>query len=142
MGKVKTTWLMPGHSGRPCRHEDIYTKMNRKTGQVYSVKLCNPCTTSSVNQTTHRTEFGKIAQALSVWINANKVSTATDHAIYQSVKTQFDRQTKNVTLRGYMMAKNMAVVQTDGSVIITIGTYSKSVINGQLSSTGGGGTSY
>jgi len=90
MGKVKTTWLLPGHSGTPCRHEDIYTKMNKKTGQVYSVKLCNPSTAVSANQTTQRTEFGKISQALSVWINANKVSTATDHAIYQDVKTQFD----------------------------------------------------
>jgi len=142
MGIVKGNWLLPTHSGRPCHHENIYTKMNKKTGKCYSVKLCNPSKTVTANQTTQRTEFGKVSQALSVWINANKVSTATDYAIYQGVKAGYDRQCKYSTLRGYMMAKGYATVQTDGSVIITIGTYSKSVINGVLSGTGGGGTSY
>jgi len=133
---------MPSHSGRPCHHENIYTKMNKKTGKCYSVKLCNPNTNWTNNQKTQRTEFGKICNALSVWIAANKVSTATDHAIYAGVKAGYDRQTKYSTLRGYMMSKGYATVQSDGSVIITIGTYSKSVINGVLSGTGGGGTSY
>ena len=132
MGKVKTTWLLPGHSGRPCHHENIYTKMNKKTGQVYSVKLCYPSQTVSANQITQRTNFGKIAQALSVWINTNKVASATDHAVYQTVKNAFDRQTKYSTLRGYMMAKGMAEAQPDSSVMITVGTYSVTVTNGVI----------
>jgi len=142
MGKASTSWLLPRHSGSPCRHDAIYTKTNKKTGAVYTVKLCNPNKTVSTDQATQRSEFGKISNALSVWINANKLSTASDHAIYQGVKAQYDRQIKYSTIRGYMMAKGMATVQSDGSVIITIGTYSKSVINGVLSGTGGGGTSY
>jgi len=142
MGKVKTSWLAPGHSGSPCRHDDIYTKMNKKTGQVYSVKLCNPSDTVTSNQTTQRTTFGAISMALSAWINANKVSTGSAHAVYQTVKTQFDRQTKYSTIRGYMMAKGMATVQTDGSVMITVGTYSVTIVGSTISTSGGGGTSY
>ena len=127
MGKVKTTWLLPGHSGRPCHHEDIYTKMNKKTGQVYSVKLCYPSETVTANQTAQRNSFGAVSKALSAWIATNKVTTATDHSAYETVKAQYDRQGKYSTLRGYMMAKNMATVQTNGSVTITIGTYTTTV---------------
>ena len=132
MGIVKGTWLLPSHSGRACHHESIYTKMNKKTGKCYSVKLCNPNTDWTVNQTSHRSEFGKVSQALSVWISTNKVSTAADHAVYQQVKKAFDRQTKYATLRGYMMAKEMAEVMPDSSVMITIGTYSVTVVNGVI----------
>jgi len=142
MGIVKATWLLPSHSGRPCRHEDIYTKINKKTGKCYSVKLCNPSTKVTTDQTTQRTAFGAQNKASSAWIAYASPSTSTDHAIYAGVKAAFDRQNKYSTLRGYMLAKGIAVVQTDGSVIITIGTYSKSVINGVISSTSGGGTSY
>ena len=44
MGKVQGNWITGAHSGRACKHEDIYTKINKKTGACYSVKLCNPCT--------------------------------------------------------------------------------------------------
>lgn len=140
MGKVKTTWLLPGHTGRPCHHEDIYTKMNRKTGQVYSVKLCNPSDKVTPNMTAHRTEFGAISSAINAWINANKADTAADHAAYLALKAQFDRQHSKSTLRGYMMAKNLATVQTDGSVKIAFGTYSTTVAAGVVSNgTGGNG---
>ncbi|HJJ95860.1 MAG TPA: hypothetical protein O0W79_04735 [Methanocorpusculum sp.] len=140
MGKVKTTWLLPGHSGRPCHHEDIYTKMNKKTGQVYSVKLCYPSEKVTANQVAQRNNFGLVSMALSAWIRQNKEATATDHAAYMAVKAQYDRQTKYSTLRGYMMAKNMAVAQTDGSVVITIGTYTTTVTGGVVDDgTGGSG---
>lgn len=141
MGKVKTTWLLPGHSGRPCHHEDIYTKMNKKTGQVYSVKLCYPSEKVTANQVAQRNSFGLVSMALSAWIRQNKVATATDHAAYLAVKAQYDRQTKYSTLRGYMMAKNMAVVQTDGSVTISFGSYTTTVTGGMVNAgTGGQGS--
>jgi len=132
---------MPSHSGRPCRHENIYTKMNKKTGRCYSVKLCNPSTKVTANMTAHRTKFGKLNQAINAWIVYAQPSNSADHAHYQSVKTAFDRQYMYSTMRGFMLSKGYAVAQQDGSVIITIGTYSKSVINGVVSSAGGG-TSY
>lgn len=117
MGTVKGTWLLPSHSGRACNHEDIYTKMNKKTGKCYSVKLCNPNFSTTSGQATQRTAFGIISSAIAAWITDNKLANT---AAYKTLKRLFDRQTKYATLRGFMMAKDMAKLEADGSVTITI----------------------
>lgn len=124
MGKVTPTWLLPGHSGRPCHHESIYTRQARQTGQIYSVKLCNPNTNVTEAQAAQRDKFGTISSALAAWINTNEVDSAADHAVYKKLLAQFKRQHKCLTLRGYMSANKMAEIQEDGNVKITIGTYS------------------
>lgn len=141
MGKVKTTWLLPGHSGRACNHENIYTKQDKKTNKVYSVKLCNPNEEWSGKQLKQRSEFGIISAALAAWIKTNKEADSDD---YKKIMAQFDRQTKYSTLRGMMYAKGMAKLEDDGSVTITIGNSASSVTvnNGnQGSSTTDPGTS-
>ena len=107
MGKVSGNWITGTHSGRACKHEDIYTKVNKKTGACYSVKLCHPSEKVSSNQITERNAFGLVSAALSAWIKTNK---ASDSADYQKVKKSFDAQTKYATLRGFMMAKGMYTV--------------------------------
>lgn len=124
MGKVTPTWLLPGHSGRPCHHESIYTRQARQTGQIYSVKLCNPNTNVTEAQAAQRDRFGTISSALAAWINTNEVDSAADHAVYKKLLAQFKRQHKYLTLRGYMSANKMAEILEDGNVRITIGTYS------------------
>ena len=42
MGIVHGNWLTGTHSGRACKHEKVYTRVNKKTGQCYSAQLCNP----------------------------------------------------------------------------------------------------
>ena len=42
MGIVHGNWLTGTHSGRACKHENVYTRVNKKTGQCYSAQLCNP----------------------------------------------------------------------------------------------------
>ena len=54
MGKVSGNWITGAHSGRACRQDDIYTKVNKKTGACYSVKLCNPNTNWSEAVLNHR----------------------------------------------------------------------------------------
>lgn len=117
MGKVTTNWLTPGHSGSPCHHDDIYTKMNKKTGAVYSVKLCNPSDSCNELQATGRNAFGVISAALSAWINANKDPETTD---YKKVKAQYERQTKYSSIRGLMMALGMYTVGEDGEVVVDV----------------------
>lgn len=124
MGKVTPTWLLPGHSGRPCHHESIYMRQARQTGQIYSVKLCNPNTNVTEAQAAQRDKFGTISSALAAWINTNEVDSAADHAVYKKLLAQFKRQHKCLTLRGYMSANKMAEILEDGNVRITIGTYS------------------
>ena len=106
--------------GRTCRHDSTYTKRNSKTGRCYAVQVCNPSDAEATEaQTEHRSAFGKISKALTIWISNNH-ENSTD--AYAWVMKQFKAQSKCATLRGYMMSKNMAVVSsTDATkVIVTV----------------------
>ena len=133
MGKVSGHWITGVHSGRACRQEDIYTKVNKKTGACYSVKLCNPNTTWSEKVTAQRSSFGAISSALSAWIKAEKEKNSED---YQKVKKMYDRQIRFSTLRGMMYAKGMYSIDETGLVTVDINAnYNASAPSG------GGGSS-
>ena len=133
MGKVYGNWITGVHSGRACRQDDIYTKVNKKTGACYSVKLCNPNTNWSEMVTTQRSSFGAISSALSAWIKAEKEKNSED---YQKVKKMYDRQIRFSTLRGMMYAKGMYSIDESGLVTVDINaSYNASAPSG------GGGSS-
>ena len=133
MGKVSGNWITGAHSGRACRHDDIYTKVNKKTGACYSVKLCNPNTNWSEKVTAQRSSFGAISSALSAWIKAEKEKNSED---YQKVKKMYDRQIRFSTLRGMMYAKGMYSIDETGLVTVDINaSYNASAPSG------GGGSS-
>ena len=133
MGKVYGNWVTGLHSGRACKHDDIYTKVNKKTGACYSVKLCNPNTNWSEMVTAQRSSFGAISSALSAWIKAEKEKNSED---YQKVKKMYDRQIRFSTLRGMMYAKGMYSIDESGLVTIDINaSYNASAPSG------GGGSS-
>ena len=137
MGKLTGNWITGAHSGRACRHEDIYTKVNKKTGACYSAKLCNPVTVWTEKQLAHRVSFGAISAAISAWIKAESVSGSED---YMKVKRMFDRQSKFATLRGMMYAKGMYRVEEDGSVVVDVNANSKGVVVVPPASGGSGGS--
>ena len=133
MGKVSGNWITGVHSGRACRQDDIYTKVNKKTGACYSVKLCNPNTNWSEKVTAQRSSFGAISSALSAWIKAEKEKNSED---YQKVKKMYDRQIRFSTLRGMMYAKGMYSIDETGLVTVDINaSYNASAPSG------GGGSS-
>ena len=133
MGKVYGNWITGVHSGRACRQDDIYTKVNKKTGACYSVKLCNPNTNWSEMVTAQRSSFGAISSALSAWIKAEKEKNSED---YQKVKKMYDRQIRFSTLRGMMYAKGMYSIDESGLVTVAINaSYNASAPSG------GGGSS-
>ena len=133
MGKVYGYWITGVHSGRACRQDDIYTKVNKKTGACYSVKLCNPNTNWSEMVTAQRSSFGAISSALSAWIKAEKEKNSED---YQKVKKMYDRQIRFSTLRGMMYAKGMYSIDESGLVTVDINaSYNASAPSG------GGGSS-
>ena len=138
MGKLTGNWLTGAHSGRACRHEDIYTKVNKKTGACYSAKLCNPVTEWTDRQLTQRASFGAISAAISAWIKAESVKPSAD---YVKVKRTYDRQTKYATLRGMMYAKGMYRVEKDGSVVVDVTANNKGAVAGGGSSAGSGSDS-
>ena len=133
MGKVSGNWITGVHSGRACRHDDIYTKVNKKTGACYSVKLCNPNTAWSEKVEAQRNSFGAISSAICEWIKVEKEKNSAD---YQKVKKNFDRQVRFATLRGYMFAKGMYTIDESGLVTVDINAnYNASAPSG------GGGSS-
>ena len=116
MGIVHGNWLTGTHSGRACKHENVYTRVNKKTGQCYSAQLCNPNPYRNEKQKKVTTAFSVISAAISAWIATEKAkSTPSDD--FKKVKLAFDRQTRYATIRGMMMAKGMYKV-VDGAVVV------------------------
>ena len=116
MESAPGNWLTGVHSGRACSHEDIYTRVDRKTGACYSAKLCNPNQNWTEKQERQRTNFSAITSAISAWIKEGK---ETNSAEYLRVKKVFDRQSRYSTIRGMMYAKGMYYV--DGGGCVTVG---------------------
>ena len=116
MGIVHGNWLTGTHSGRACKHEKVYTRVNKKTGQCYSAQLCNPNPYRNEKQQKVTTAFAVVSAAISAWIATEKAkSTPSDE--FKKVKLAFDRQTRYSTLRGMMMAKGMFKVE-NGKVVV------------------------
>ena len=116
MGKVYGNWVTGLHSGRACKHDDIYTKVNKKTGQCYSVKLCNPNTNQTESQKKTVSAFGKVNAAVAAWLKAEKAKSAPSEA-YLKVVAVFNRQNRYATLRGMIIAKGMYKVE-NGEVVV------------------------
>ena len=116
MGKVYGNWVTGLHSGRACKHDDIYTKVNKKTGQCYSVKLCNPNTNQTESQKKTVSAFGKVNAAVAAWIKTEKAKSTQSEA-YQKVVAVFNRQNRYATLRGMIIAKGMYKVE-NGEVVV------------------------
>ena len=116
MGKVYGNWVTGLHSGRACKHDDIYTKVNKKTGACYSVKLCNPNTNQTESQKKTVSAFGKVNAAIAAWIKAEKAKSAPSEAYLKAVAV-FNRQNRYATLRGMIIAKGMYKVE-NGEVVV------------------------
>lgn len=103
-----------------------YLRQNRKTGVISTVTLCNPCTTSTKKQKRMRSDFGILNSAVNTWIAQNRDANTE---AYQRVTRKFNRQDRYKLLRCFMVGTRIATVQPDGSVVITIDTYSTTIIN-------------
>ena len=116
MGIVHGNWLTGTHSGRACKHEKVYTRVNKKTGQCYSAQLCNPNPYRNETQKKVTSAFAVVSAAISAWIATEKAKS-TPSEEFKKVKLAFDRQTRYSTLRGMMMAKGMYKVE-NGKVVV------------------------
>ena len=118
MGIVHGNWLTGTHSGRACKHEKVYTRVYKKTGQCYSAQLCNPNPYRNEKQQKVTTAFAVVSAAISAWIATEKAKS-TPSEDFKKVKLAFDRQTRYSTLRGMMMAKGMYKVE-NGKVVVDL----------------------
>ena len=118
MGIVKGNWLTGAHSGRACRHENVYTRVNKKTGACYSAQLCNPNPYRNETQKKVTSAFSIVSAALAAWIAAEKAKTTLSED-YTKVKMAYDRQTRYSSLRGFMFAKGMYKYE-NGAVVVDV----------------------
>ena len=107
----------PRHPRQKDANGTTYIRKNRKTGQYYTARLCNPCKTVTEKQKRTRSEFGILNSAVNKWITENREQNSQ---AYQNVMQKFLRQDKYKLLRGFIIGTNMARIQEDGSVVITI----------------------
>jgi len=65
MAKIKPMALIESMSKKVCEHSDVYFRTNKKTGAVYTGKLCNPSTKEpSAAQTAAKERFAKVSAAV------------------------------------------------------------------------------
>lgn len=118
MGIVHGNWLTGTHSGRACRHSNVYTRVNKKTGACYSAELCNPNPYRNEMQKKNNSAFGIVSAAVALWIASEKAKPAPSED-YKKVKMAFDRQTRYSSLRGLMIAKGMYKLE-NGVVVVDV----------------------
>ena len=99
MADIKPMALIESMSKKVCMHSDVYFRTNKKTGKVYTGKLCNPSTKEpSAAQTAAKARFAKVAAAV------RAILAGTSEQKTQLV-AEYKKQTKIGSLFGYAMKK-------------------------------------
>ena len=101
MAKYVPIEMVKSYSGKICEHSDVYFAKKGKT--LYTGKMCNPRT-----KPFSAAELARQAKFASAIANANTaMADAEQLAAYQ---TEFAKQTKYTTLRGYVIAMEYAKI--------------------------------
>jgi len=91
--------LIENMSKKVCMHSDVYFRTNKKTGKVYTGKLCNPNTKEpSAAQTAAKARFAKVSAAVRALLaGSSEQKTA--------LVAEYNAQNKIGSLFGYAMHK-------------------------------------
>ena len=99
MAEIKPMALIENMSKKVCMHSDVYFRTNKKTGKVYTGKLCNPSTKEpSAAQTAAKARFAKVSAAVRAILAGSSEQKTQLVAEYQ-------KQTRIGSLFGYAMHK-------------------------------------
>ena len=94
MAKYEPIEMVKSYSGKICEHSDVYFAKKGKT--LYTGKICNPRTKPfSAEELARQAKFTQARAAV-------KALTEEQKAEYE---TAFQKQTKYVSLQGYMFAQ-------------------------------------
>ena len=111
MAKIKPMVLIESMSNKVCEHSDVYFRTNKKTGEVFTGKLCNPSTKEpSVNQTAARARFAKVVAAVRTILAGSSEQKTQLVAEYKA-------QNKIGSLFGYAMHKLNGNYDSNGDLI-------------------------
>ena len=111
MAKIKPMALIESMSKKVCEHSDVYFRTNKKTGKVYTGKLCNPSTkVPSENQVKAKARFAKVSAAVRT-ILAGSSEQKTQ------LVAEYNAQHKIGSLFGYAMSKLNGNYDQNGDLI-------------------------
>ena len=111
MAKIKPMALIESMSKKVCEHSDVYFRTNKKTGKVYTGKLCNPSTKEpSENQVKAKARFAKVSAAVRA-ILAGSSEQKTQ------LVAEYNAQNKYGSLFGYAMHKLNSNYDANGDLI-------------------------
>ena len=110
MAEIKPMALIESMKKKVCEHSDVYFRTNKRTGKVYTGKLCNPSTKApSAAQTKAKERFAKVQAAVRLILE-----DATEKAKLQA---EFRAQRKYGSLFGYAMHKLNGNYDENGDLI-------------------------
>jgi len=110
MAEIKPMALIESMKKKVCEHSDVYFRTNKRTGKVYTGKLCNPSTKEpSAAQIKAKERFAKVVAAVRT-ILADPTQKA-------SLEAEYKAQTKIGSLFGYAMKKLNGNYDQNGDLI-------------------------
>ena len=99
MAEIKPMELIKSMRKKVCMHSDVYFRTNKRTGKVYTGKLCNPSTKApSAAQTAVKARFAKVSAAVRT-ILAGSSEQKTQ------LVAEYNAQNRIGSLFGYAMKK-------------------------------------
>ena len=111
MAEIKPMALIESMKKKVCEHSDVYFRTNKKTGKVYTGKLCNPSTKEpSAAQTAAKARFAKVSAAI------RTILAGTSEQKTQLV-AEYNAQNKIGSLFGYAMSKLNDQYDANGDLI-------------------------
>ena len=111
MAEIKPMALIESMKKKVCEHSDVYFRTNKRTGKVYTGKLCNPSTKEpSAAQIAAKARFTKVQAAVRAILAGSSEQKTQLVAEYKS-------QTKYGSLFGYAMHKLNDQYDANGDLI-------------------------
>ena len=110
MAEIKPMALIESMKKKVCEHSDVYFRTNKRTGKVYTGKLCNPSTKEpSAEQTKAKERFAKVVAAV-----RTVLADPTEKA---KLVAEYKAQTKIGSLFGFAMKKLNGNYDQNGDLI-------------------------
>ncbi len=111
MAEIKPMALIESMKKKVCEHSDVYFRTNKRTGKVYTGKLCNPSEKEpSAAQTAAKARFTKVTAAVRTILAGSTEQAA-------QLKTEYKAQHVYGSLFGYAMHKLNDQYDANGDLI-------------------------
>ena len=110
MAEIKPMALIESMKKKVCEHSDVYFRTNKRTGKVYTGKLCNPSTKEpSAAQIKAKARFAKVVAAVRTIL--------ADPAQKAALESEYKAQHTYGSLFGYAMHKLNGNYDENGDLI-------------------------